>query len=250
MKQCYFFLDFETGDKTDLEKVAILQFGLTVTDENLNVIGRYETLVKPEGRVVTEEALSVNKLSLEDCEANGITRKKLFETIKGVALKYTVKIGRRTNKPIIVAHNAAFDIEVLEWLFWDFIISDVAVSDKGMKKLFKKGVTIINTELEQTTDENGDVAFVHSIKERESIWNYFDRFFYCTMRLAQSVCKDLPSYSLSKLCEKFSIYNTRAHSAGADVEATVELFKALVAGGANGVAGDAKESAKEGVFYL
>jgi DNA polymerase III epsilon subunit-like protein len=211
------------------------------------VIGKYETLVKPEGRFVSSEALEVNGLDLEECEAKGISRKKLFSTIKGLAEKYTVKEGKKIKKPIIVAHNAPYDIEVTEWLFWDFVKSVVEITPKNSKKLFKKGVEILNTEFEIDSGENGDVVFLHTVRERENVWDYFDRFFICTMRLAQMLHKDLPSYSLSKLCEKFSIYNTNAHSAGADVEATIELFKMLLLSGSSG---SAKEGMKEGVFYL
>lgn len=57
----------------------------------------------------------------------------------------------------------------------------------------------------------------------------FDRKKLCTVRLSRKLFKDLPSYSLGKLCKSLDIPITERHRARGDAEATVTLFEKLQA---------------------
>lgn len=51
----------------------------------------------------------------------------------------------------------------------------------------------------------------------------------CTVRLSRQIIPGLPSYSLGKLCNSLNIVAQNRHRAGGDTEATVLLFKHLIA---------------------
>lgn len=51
----------------------------------------------------------------------------------------------------------------------------------------------------------------------------------CTVRLGRKIFPNLPSYSLGNLCRSLNITIRNRHRAGGDTEATVEVFKQLLA---------------------
>lgn len=63
----------------------------------------------------------------------------------------------------------------------------------------------------------------------------FNRKKLCTVRLSRKLFPGFASYSLGPLCDRLGIPFTERHRAGADVEATVQLFEKLLAKDTNGV---------------
>ncbi len=51
----------------------------------------------------------------------------------------------------------------------------------------------------------------------------------CTVRLARKIFPGYPSYSLDKLCHSLNIKHLNKHRAGGDTDATVQLFRLLLA---------------------
>lgn len=71
----------------------------------------------------------------------------------------------------------------------------------------------------------------------------------CTVRLARKVIPGYQSYSLGKLCNALGIRHTNQHRAGGDTDATVELFKLILANDTeNHVAKSLKRSSREQVL--
>ncbi len=94
----YAVLDFETGG-LDNTRHALVSVGCLVLDENLNERFRYYTLIKDEPeKVIDQDALSVNGLTLEEIA----TGQPIGPVLNN--LRFLLE-GRA-----VVAHNAAFDI--------------------------------------------------------------------------------------------------------------------------------------------
>jgi DNA polymerase III epsilon subunit-like protein len=106
-------LDIETsGFKAD--KNLLCELGFIVIDENGIELERYSTLIKPyeleEGTpmVVTEKAMEVNGLTLEQLENEGIEIED--------AIKEAVAIFEKHEVSILMAHNAKFDSSFMFYL--------------------------------------------------------------------------------------------------------------------------------------
>jgi DNA polymerase III epsilon subunit-like protein len=98
----YAVLDFETGG-TDAKRSALCSVAIVRTDENLEEVDRYYTLiVDVAGKTIEDEALRINGLTRLQILAEGQPWFKVFDEIRN-----------RLSGCIPAAHNAQFDYRFL-----------------------------------------------------------------------------------------------------------------------------------------
>ena len=117
-KSFYLVHDCETGG-LDFTKNPITQYACVILDPfTLKEVDRYETFVKPyDDLVVEKQALEHTMVSMSDIK-NGITRKKLYETLKTLYTNYQVKGKYKdANRIVSVGHNVPFDHGFIEYVF-------------------------------------------------------------------------------------------------------------------------------------
>ncbi len=113
------FIDIETGGFSK-EKNGLCEIALIATDEKLNIIGTFATLIKPYKRHQSDElvsykddAMAVNKITIEDLEEYGID---IFE-----AMCHASAFIDRHQIDTFIGHNSkAFDIPWFSFLFAKF----------------------------------------------------------------------------------------------------------------------------------
>lgn len=83
----YMFIDTETGG-LDSHKNPLIQLGAAVTDDEFNILETFESLIRPpEGLILEEEALKVNKISLEDL-AKAPSEEEVLRAFNSLLIKY------------------------------------------------------------------------------------------------------------------------------------------------------------------
>ena len=97
----YAALDFETANN---DKISACSIGIVILDENLNILNKYYSLIRPPELRFCPICSEIHGLSEEDIAA-APSFDELWPTIKGLIANYP-----------IVAHNAGFDINVLKSL--------------------------------------------------------------------------------------------------------------------------------------
>jgi DNA polymerase III alpha subunit (gram-positive type) len=117
-KSFYCVHDCETGG-LDYTKNPITQYAYVILDPfTLKEVDRYETFVKPyDDLVIEKQALEHTMVSMSDIK-NGITRKKLYETLKTIYTNYQAKGKYKdANRIVSVGHNVPFDHGFIEYVF-------------------------------------------------------------------------------------------------------------------------------------
>lgn len=121
--------DCETGG-LDFAKNPITQYACVILDSyTLKEIDRFETFVRPyDDLEIEKDALEHTMVTMSDIK-DGISRKKLYKTLKTLWSKYQAD-GRYkdANRLISVGHNIPFDHDFLEYVFqtqddsiWNYI---------------------------------------------------------------------------------------------------------------------------------
>lgn len=115
-KANYIVLDTETGG-VNHEENPITQIALIAVDGvTFEELARDEFYIKPyDDLVILKKALQVTGLKMSDIN-DGLEKKKAVERITKFA-KSNSPNSRAENRPIIVAHNAIFDVNMLNSLF-------------------------------------------------------------------------------------------------------------------------------------
>lgn len=110
----YIVFDCETGG-LDPEKNPITEIALiAVEGENFEEVGRYETFIRPYGgKQYDPKALELTGITM-DMINNGVDFNQFIKDIINF-FKSVKRKGRL--KPVMVAHNAAFDQGMLEFAF-------------------------------------------------------------------------------------------------------------------------------------
>ena len=117
-KSFYLVHDCETGG-LDFTKNPITQYACVILDPfTLKEVDRYETFVKPyDDLVIEKQALEHTMVSMSDIK-NGITRKKLYETLKTLYTNYQAKGKYKdANRIVSVGHNVTFDHGFIDYVF-------------------------------------------------------------------------------------------------------------------------------------
>ena len=110
----YIVFDCETGgldpEKNPITEIALIAF----QGEDFKEVGRYETFVKPYGgKEYVPKALEMTGITM-DMINSGIELKEFVKQVT-VFLKAAKRKGRI--RPVMAAHNAAFDQGMLEFAF-------------------------------------------------------------------------------------------------------------------------------------
>lgn len=144
-KANYVAFDVETGGFEPTQN-PIVQIAMVAMDGNtLDEIDRYETFIKPyDNLVLTKGSFETHHLSPTDIE-NGLSKKDAQNEIASFLNRNSVSrnMGKR---PIMVAHNANFDMKFLRHLFESSnkpfsdrkggIVHDQAICTMVMGKMF------------------------------------------------------------------------------------------------------------------
>ena len=118
IRSFYCVHDCETGG-LDFTKNPITQYACVILDPfTLKEVDRYETFVKPyDDLVIEKQALEHTMVSMSDIK-NGITRKKLYETLKTLYTNYQAKGKYKdANRIVSVGHNVTFDHGFIDYAF-------------------------------------------------------------------------------------------------------------------------------------
>lgn len=109
-------IDFETGG-LDKKKHALTEIAMyAIEGDSLQEIGRYESLIQPYGKEYDPKALQITGLSLEKLEREGKPFKEVCKEVEDFLNTANVYQSRTGYKPIIVAHNALFEVGCLQHL--------------------------------------------------------------------------------------------------------------------------------------
>lgn len=103
----------------------------------------------------------------------------------------------------------------------------------AFEEIAEKVYTLLQGNVFVAHNVNFDYSFIKSNLE---FYGYsLNAKKLCTVRLSRQIFPGLPSYSLGNLCNSLEIDLNNRHRAGGDAEATVTLFKKLLAHDAKGV---------------
>lgn len=122
------FIDIETGGFS-ITKNGVCEIAMIITDNRLNILEEFQTLIKPyhreNGEPVTykAEAMQINGISLNDLHEKGAD-------VKAAAAKVISLIESFQVKTLIGHNSAAFDIPRLDYLIARFHC-------KTIKKMFQ-----------------------------------------------------------------------------------------------------------------
>jgi DNA polymerase III epsilon subunit-like protein len=113
----FIFLDFETGG-LDCRKHAVTELAaVAIKGDTLEKVDLISTYVKPYGNYGYEaEALKHTGISTEDIES-GIPVEELVNEFINLLIKSDLTPRNKGSKPILVAHNSAFDKGFLIQIF-------------------------------------------------------------------------------------------------------------------------------------
>ncbi len=120
----YIIFDFETGglDKKEglhSQKYPITEFGaIAINPVTLEEIIRYDNLVKPYDQKLIYDPIAANLTGItkELCEREGIPLKQLVDEICALGVEANIHKSKIA-KPILVAHNGAFDKQFFQDIF-------------------------------------------------------------------------------------------------------------------------------------
>lgn len=196
MKQNIIVIDCETGGLKEKEH-AITEIALKVVDGvNLKTQHEWQTYIKPyAGLKIDPIVLKKTQITMDQIN-NGMHYKDAIKHLHGIIKDYTLKGGKGAVKPVFLGHNIGFD-----------------------------------------------ERFLGHLLMLDKIWLYdlIDNPSFCTMKLMKQRDRKRPksenvtAFNLTACCERVGIKLKSAHGAGADINATLELFTVLMddmAGGA------------------
>lgn len=189
-------MDFETGG-IDKKKSAISEIAAYAFEgDSLREIDRYETLVKPYGKDYDPKAEAVTGLTKEKLEEEGKDFKIVCQEFGAFLQKANVHNSTTGYKPIIVAHNAGFELGFLQ-------------------HMQKEGGLAIDKLLHGQTDYHGN--FVPSI---------LDTMHLAKMLWAANVRQT--KYTLEATMERAGIPLIDAHRAMNDVLPSTDFLKMVI----------------------
>lgn len=181
--------DIETGG-LDESKSGMIEIALIVINSNLEIIDRYETLIKPYSGfggvplILYSQALQVNGIKETDLR-NGKDGEVVFNELVALLKKYTVE---KYKKPILVGHNIIdFDNKFLKYFF----------------NLFGK----------KTQDDKVLEGYIASF--------YADTMWLSRMKWGNV---EVSNHKLEGFCERLGVSHYDSHRAMSDAEANAEAF--------------------------
>ncbi|MGL5428593.1 MAG: 3'-5' exonuclease [Cetobacterium sp.] len=104
------FIDTETGGINEKEN-SLLSVAL-ICWEDKKVIDKLEIFIEEESYNVTERAMEINGLNLENVKKYGLEKKIVIEKINSFILK-----NFEDEKAVLCGHNVGFDIRFLKELY-------------------------------------------------------------------------------------------------------------------------------------
>lgn len=111
MKDRLLFIDTETGG-LDPNKHSLLSLGMVVW-EDMEIIDSQELLINDGKLSVTEEALSINKIDIDEHKKSAISSTQAIEKI----FQFIGKHFPHQRKITLAGHNVQFDVNFLRFLF-------------------------------------------------------------------------------------------------------------------------------------
>jgi len=100
------FLDIETSG-LNKQKHALCEIGLVITDNDLNIVHKWQTYIKPYGMEYTDKAMAVNAITMEQLEGGVGLRFALMNLSSSLSI-----FGVET----IICHNTLFDMGWIDYL--------------------------------------------------------------------------------------------------------------------------------------
>lgn len=185
-------IDFETGDLTPLSGAAT-ELGCCIIDGNtLEVSNPYSSLILPysDALIYDPKALAYSNITMDEILKNGQPIAKVFEDFLNI-VKQATKSKHPKYLPILVGHNAPFDI--------DFLVTNAEIAGIDLSKLIQ-GREILGI----------------------FIPNYVDTMTLTRMQFNSD--PTMTTFKLSNVLERCGIEITDAHRALNDVLPTAELF--------------------------
>lgn len=104
------FLDTETGGLNEFEN-SLLTVGLALWD-NGTIVDSLEVFISKEVYNVTDKAIEVNKIDLDNLRKIGCNEKEAIEKIESFCYKHF-----KNERVVIAGHNVSFDIAFLKQLY-------------------------------------------------------------------------------------------------------------------------------------
>lgn len=190
----YSIFDFETGGLSALKNPMTELGAIGITGDTLEEVDRYVLLAKPHydsAQVYDPNALQVTGISLDLLLAEGVDVNKIVDR----AIEHFEKLNPSKSfkyKPIIVGHNAPFDIE--------FLIVIFAFAKKDLSK------------------------YISGDKDRNGVWrpHYIDTIHLAKMTFGAD--SSMPNYKLGTVVERFGLSQSDAHRSLADVIPTKDIL--------------------------
>ncbi|MCK4826815.1 3'-5' exonuclease [bacterium] len=205
LENSYVVLDFETGG-LDCKVNPITEFaGIALKGTTLEGIVQYDNKVKPYPKytLYDEKAILHTKHTLEYLEKNGIPLEELVQDIIELFKMAHEGVSAR-QKPIVVAHNAQFDVGFLQQIF---------IATKQNLASIVAGTRDIHG--------NFQPAYIDTVQMAKECWG------------DQSVS----SYNLQVCCNRAGVDLVSAHQAINDTESLAELFRFFISRMRNDTAG-------------
>jgi DNA polymerase III subunit epsilon len=107
------------------------------------------------------------------------------------------------------------------------ITNDMVADAPDFSEIAEKIYTILHDKIFIAHNVNFDYSFI--LGHLRAYGFDLNSKKLCTVRLSRKIFPGFPSYSLGKLCHSLGIKINRHHRAGGDTEATVKIFKRLLA---------------------
>lgn len=188
----YFIFDTETGGYSNKKNPVCEIAAILINGETLEEIIRYETVIKPydEKLDYSAGAEKIHGLTKEVLEENGEEIEIVVEELKAI-LEFANENKKKSGKVVLVGHNINFDVRFLS-------------------SMFLHCKEDLNKYVDTFTNDKGEIVptTIDTIKLSHMAWG-----------------NENMTFKLNDCCEKAEIVLTNAHSAMADTEATMELFK-------------------------
>lgn len=194
----YIICDFETGG-LDMKKNALTEIAMiAIKGDTLEEIGRYESLIKPYGLAYDPKAIEVTGLTPKLLEKEGKDMAVVFEEVTNFLKYANINNSRTGHKPVMIAHNAGFEVMCFQALFATAGKSEEMVNYfHGQKDYFGNFV----------------IGYMDTVQIAKWLWSANAR---------------VKNFKLTDVCEKSGISLVDAHRAMNDVIPTTEFVRKAI----------------------
>jgi DNA polymerase III epsilon subunit-like protein len=108
-------------DLKSYDTCRVIQLGWAVYTPGGQLMRKRSVYIRPEGFVLEAEAAAVNKITMEQLDAEGAP-------VRAVLKEFAVELGQAG---IVVGHNARFDVNALASEAWRLGMTDLAAAIEG-----------------------------------------------------------------------------------------------------------------------